>query len=189
MAKQIVVLNGSPHKNGNTAAMVKAFVDGAKTAGAEVQEFFLEEMNIHTCIGCMKGNSQNAQPCTIKDDMDKIYPAIKQANVIVFASPVYWWNISGQLKTTMDRLLALEEGGENLLRGYDRKAVLLMSATGDEAEFESLGPWWLHYLLKLKWHDIGHIYATGNEKSGDIEGSVELEHANALGQRAATGII
>lgn len=187
MARQIVVLNGSPQKDGAIASLVKAFSDGASTSGAEVHEFFLEGMNIHTCNGCFKGNSKNARPCTIQDDMDKIYPLVKSAEVIVLASPVYWWNISGQLKTALDRLVALEEGTD-LLHG-NHSAVLLMAADGDESQFETVLPWYTHFLSKLGWKNIGHITATGNEQEGNMQHEAELERANGIGQRAAAGII
>ena len=66
--------------------------------------------------------------------MDKIYPAVKGCDVVVLATPLYYWNMSGQLRTAVDRLFALEEGGENLLRGNGRSCVLLMAAEGHDFE-------------------------------------------------------
>ena len=63
MSKKIVVLNGSPRKNGNTSALVKAFTEGAESAGHTVTEFFLDSMNIHGCKGCFGGHSSRECPC------------------------------------------------------------------------------------------------------------------------------
>mgnify|MGYP002508192383 CR=1 FL=1 len=66
--------------------------------------------------------------------MDKIYPAVREGDVIVLASPLYYWNMSGQIRTAVDRLFALEEGDGNLLRGHERASALLMAAEGHDFE-------------------------------------------------------
>ena len=99
MNRRIVVLNGSPRRNGNTSALVKAFTEGAESDGHTVTEFFLESMNIHGCKGCFGGRSSREYPCAQRDDMDKIYPAVKNCHVIVLATPLYYWNMSGQIRT------------------------------------------------------------------------------------------
>ena len=90
MQKKIVILNGSPRKNGNTANLIKAFTEGAQSAGHSVTEFFLDGMTIHGCKGCFGGNSNKVCPCVQKDDMARIYPAVKECDVIVLASPLYY---------------------------------------------------------------------------------------------------
>ena len=130
MNKKIVILNGSPRKTGNTSALVKAFAEGAKSAGHTVTEFFLDGMNLHGCKGCFGGHSSRECPCVQKDDMAQIYPAVKGCDVVVLASPLYYWTLSGQLLTALDRLFALEEGDGNLLRGTGKSSTLLMAAEG-----------------------------------------------------------
>jgi len=85
MAKKIVILNGSPRTNGNTKELVKAFVKGAESAGNTVQVFDLQKMNIHGCLGCCMGGKDEASPCVQKDDMSLIYPAYREADVVVLA--------------------------------------------------------------------------------------------------------
>ena len=116
MSKKIVILNGSPRKKGNTSALVKSFTEGAEASGNTVTEFFLGGMNIHGCRGCFGGHSSKDCPCVQQDDMNQIYPAVRDCDVIVLASPLYYWNMSGQLRSAVDRLFALEEGDGNLLR-------------------------------------------------------------------------
>ncbi len=180
MGKKIVILNGSPRKTGNTSALIKAFTEGAESAGNTVTTFFLDGMNIHGCKGCFGGHSSQACPCVQKDDMDKIYPAVKESDVVVLATPLYYWNMSGQIRTAIDRLFALEEGDGNLLRGNDRSGVLLMAAEGHG--FEDVLLYYDHLMEHLRWKNLGHVLAGGNADVGDIQGKPELQKAYALGK-------
>ncbi len=180
MSKKIVILNGSPRRKGNTSALVRAFTEGAESAGHTVTEFFLDEMNIHGCKGCFGGHSGKDSPCVQKDDMDKVYPAVKESDVIILATPLYYWNMSGQIRTAVDRLFALEEGDGNLLRGQGRASALLMVAEGHG--FEDVLLYYDHLMEHLRWKNLGHILAGGNGDIGDIEGKPELEKAYVLGK-------
>jgi len=180
MGKKIVILNGSPRKNGNTSALVKSFSEGAESAGNTVTEFFLDSMDIHGCKGCFGGHSDRECPCVQKDDMRKIYPAVKECDVIILATPLYYWNMSGQLRTAVDRLFALEEGGENLLRGHGKACALLMAAEGNG--FEDVLTYFDHLMEHLRWKNLGHVLAGGNGDVGDIKGKPELEQAYKLGK-------
>ncbi len=180
MGKKIVVLNGSPRRNGNTSALVKSFTEGAETAGNTVSEFFLDKMDIHGCKGCFGGHSSKECPCVQKDDMQQIYPAVKDCDIIVLATPLYYWNMSGQLRTAIDRLFALEEGDGNLLRGHNKACALLMSAEGNG--FEDVLTYFDHLMEHLKWENLGHVLAGGNGDVGDISGKPELEQAFELGK-------
>ena len=180
MGKNIVILNGSPRKTGNTAALVQEFARGAREAGNTVTEFFLDGMDIHGCKGCFGGHSGRACPCVQKDDMNQIYPAVKESAVVVLASPLYYWNLSGQLRTAMDRLFALEEGEGNLLRGNGRSSVLLMAAEGHG--FEDVLTYYGHLMDHLRWKNLGHVLAGGNMDVGDIQGKPELRQAYELGK-------
>lgn len=180
MGKKIVVLNGSPRKNGNTSALVREFTKGAESVGNAVTEFHLDGMDIHGCKGCFGGHSDRECPCVQKDDMMKIYPAVRECDVVVLASPLYYWNMSGQLRTAVDRLFALEEGGENLLRGHEKASVLLMAAEGNG--FEDVITYYDHLTGHLKWKNLGSVLASGNGDVGDIEGKPELKQAYELGK-------
>ena len=83
MSKKICILNGSPRPNGNTKALITSFTKGAEDAGNEVVYFDLQKMNIHGCLGCCRGGKDPASPCVQKDDMEKIYPAYRAADVVV----------------------------------------------------------------------------------------------------------
>lgn len=180
MSKKIVILNGSPRRNGNTSTLVKAFTEGAESVGNTVTEFFLDGMDIHGCKGCFGGHSSRECPCVQKDDMNKIYPAVKECDVIVMATPLYYWNMSGQIRTAIDRLFALEEGDGNLLRGHDRTCALLMAAEGHG--FEDVTLYFDHLMEHLRWKNLGHVLAGGNGDVGDIKGKPEIRAAYDLGK-------
>lgn len=178
--KKIVILNGSPRRNGNTSALIKAFTQGAESAGNTVTEFFLDSMEIHGCRGCFGGNSSQECPCVQKDDMSQIYPAVKESDVVVLATPLYYWNMSGQIRTAIDRLFALEEGDGNLLRGHERASALLMAAEGNG--FDDVLLYYNHLVEHLRWKNLGHVLAGGNGDIGDIEGKPEIQKACDLGK-------
>ena len=108
---------------------------------------------------------------------------MRTCDVVVLASPLYYWNFSGQLRTAMDRLFALEEHDGNFLRGHNRACALLMAAEGHG--FEDALTYYQHLLEHLRWTDLGHVLAGGNMDVGDITGKPELEQAYALGQSIA----
>ena len=179
MGKNIVILNRSPRQKGNTSMLVKAFTEGAESAGHTVTGFFLGGMDIHGCKGCFGGHSSRECPCVQRDDMAQIYPAVKDSDVVVLATPLYYWNMSGQLRTAVDRLFALEEGDGNLLRGHNRASALLMAAEGHG--FEDVLLYYNHLMGHLNWKNLGHVLAGGNGDVGDIEGKSELQQAYNLG--------
>ena len=104
MGKNVLVLNGSPRRNGNTAALVDAFVEGAAQAGHDVVRFDVALMDIAPCRGCLGGGADADSPCVQKDDMDAVYAAYRAADVVVLASPMYCWSVTAQEKAVLDRL-------------------------------------------------------------------------------------
>lgn len=179
MGKKILVLNGSPRKGGNTELLVDAFIEGAQQAGHTVDKCNVGRMDIHPCIGCLGGGKNPDSPCTQKDEMDTVYPLYKAADILVLASPMYYWGITAQLKAAIDRLFAVVEqtGGVSPMG-----CLMLMAAEGDsdsnnapvKAYYESL-------LGHLGWQDLGQLYAGGVYRIGDIKGKPALEQARALG--------
>lgn len=179
MAKKIVILNGSPRKSGNTGALTAQFAKGAEEAGNTVTEFFLDEMNINGCKGCFGGGKNPESPCVQKDDMDKIYPVYKEADIVVLATPLYYWTISGQLKTAFDRLFAVAECDPNY-RNPKKESVLIMAAEGHG--FEESEYWYDRLEKHLGWKNLGKVLCGGVMAVGDIEGKNELQEAYELGR-------
>ncbi len=179
MSKKIIILNGSPRKSGNTAALTAAFTKGAEEAENQVTEFFLDKMNIHGCKGCFGGGKNPDSPCVQKDDMDKIYPVYKEADIIVLATPLYYWTISGQLKCAFDRLFAVAECDPNYCNPV-KECALLMAAEGND--FEETLYWYDRLEKHLGWKNIGKVLCGGVMAVGDIKGRKELDDAYELGK-------
>lgn len=179
MSKKIIILNGSPRANGNTAALVDAFTKGAESAGHAVTRFDLQKMNLHFCTGCNRGGGDPKSPCVQKDDMEKIYPAYLEADVVVLASPMYYWNFSAQLKCGLDRLYAVTELAGHL----SKECVLLMAAGGSsESNFAPMRQMYRVMTANMGWKDRGLVYAGGNGGPGDIlKNPRQLEQARKLG--------
>ena len=157
MSKKIIILNGAARKNGNTAKLTAAFVEGVKAAGNQVSIFDLDDMEIHSCKGCLKAGRDPKSPCSQKDDMERIYPAFAEADVVVFASPLYFWTITGTLKTAADRLYAELE-----CLGYGKfakKSVLLMTADG--GDYSQAVTWYRTYERNLGWTNLGEVLGKG----------------------------
>ena len=179
MSKKIVILNGSPRKNGNTAALSAAFTRGATESGNTVTEFYLNGMNLRGCLGCCRGGKNPESPCVQKDDMEKIYPAYREADIVVLASPLYYWTISGQLKVAFDRLFAVAECDPDY-RNPKKQAVLLMAAEGHD--FEESVFWYDRLKKHLGWKSLGKVLCGGVMAVGDIQGRKELSDAYELGK-------
>ena len=157
MNKKIIILNGAARKNGNTAKLVEAFEDGAISVGNQVKNFYLDGMDIHSCKGCLKAGRDSKSPCSQKDDMEKIYAEFEDADVIVFASPLYFWTITGTLKTVADRLYAeLECLGYGK---FPKKSVLLMTADG--GDYSQAVTWYRTYERNLRWKNLGEVLGKG----------------------------
>ena len=103
---KIAILNGSP-RIGNTAAMVNAFAEGAKEAGHEVDILHVGKMKISGCLACEYCHSKGEGKCVQKDDMEKVMPAYKEADMIVYASPIYYFAMTAQLSAAIQRMYAI----------------------------------------------------------------------------------
>ena len=178
MSKNILLVHASPREGGNSSILADWFERGALEAGNEVTRISVGHAKISGCMACEYCFSHDGE-CVQKDDMAKIYPAVKASDVVVLASPLYYWGFSGQLKLALDRLFALEEGGGNLLRGHGRASALLMAAEGNG--FADALLYYDHLMEHLQWKNLGHVLAGGNWDVGDIQGKPELDQARALG--------
>ena len=123
----IVILNGSPRPHGNTAAMVAAYREGAESAGHKVIVFDVCRMHVAGCLACEYCHTKEQRTCIQKDDMQQIYRALTETDLLVLASPIYYHNISGQLKCAIDRFYsALYPTAPSRLR-----KVAMFLASGD----------------------------------------------------------
>lgn len=99
----ILILQGSPRKNGNTSFLVNAFKKGLEKSNHNVEILNVGTMKIAPCMSCEYCHNKGNGECIQKDDMQKIYESIKSSDMMVFASPVYYFNFSGQLQNVITR--------------------------------------------------------------------------------------
>jgi multimeric flavodoxin WrbA len=123
--KNIVVILGSPRKNGNSEILANEVISGTKAKGAKIKTFRLQDMHINPCDGCGACQRREAIGCIVKDDMQTIYPNLKAADIIVIASPIYWFSVSAQVKAFIDRFYSLQGVPGNVLSG--KKAAIILT--------------------------------------------------------------
>ncbi|MGI6032124.1 MAG: flavodoxin family protein [Coriobacteriales bacterium] len=123
---KIMVLNGSPRKQGGTSAMVRAFAEGARDAGHDVDVFDVANMDIAGCRACEFCHTEGNGACSQKDDMQQIYDAWNEMDMLVLASPIYYGSISGQLACALHRTYAL-----GIPRKCSKTALFLCSGAHD----------------------------------------------------------
>ena len=176
MAKNVLVISTSPRKNSNSDALAKSFAEGAESAGHNVEIIRLADKQIAFCKGCFAcfklGN------CVIKDDAPAITDKICEADVVVWASPIYDYEMCGQMKTIIDRANAL------WVRDYKFRDVYFLSAAaepheGVDARAINGVEGWIACFPKSRF--AGSVFAGGVKAPGDIEGSEALSRAFDLG--------
>lgn len=173
MSKSILILKGSPRKNGNSAALADQIYAGAKKAGAEVESVYLSGLEINPCDAC-DTCQESQQGCIVQDDMQSIYPQLKAADVIVIASPIYYFTITAQIKAFIDRWYALESNHGSALRGKELAIALVY---GDTDVYTSGGINAIHTFESIARYIglkvSGMVYGTA-EHIGDAEQQPEL---------------
>ena len=129
--KKILVLSASTRKSGNTDLLCDEFIRGAESAGHSVKKMYVAFMQVKGCIGCRTCQGNGGQ-CVQKDDMATVYEKIKEADVIVYASPVYFYSFNAQMKAVLDRTFAIEK----VIK--DKKAYLITTGAAPKREYMSL---------------------------------------------------
>ena len=176
--KNILVISSSPRRRGNSDLLADAFIEGAQEAGHTVEKISLHDKRIGFCRGCL--GCQKTQRCILRDDMDDILPRMQQAEVIVFASPVYFYSLCGQLKTLLDRTNPLFAGD------YAFRDISLLARAADTDEKAMEGPkkaleGWVVCFEKARL--CGVVQALGVTEAGDIRRTpAALDAARDLGR-------
>lgn len=159
----ILVLNGSPRINGNTVTMIHAFVDGAKENGHHVSVIHVCQKKIAGCLSCEYCHKVGNGTCVQKDDMQDVYQLLKEAEMIVLASPIYYHSFTGQLHCAINRIYALDKP-QNL-----KKCAMFLSS-GDKDVYDSaMYIYQKSFLEYLKLENMGIFTAFDKQnKSGEI---------------------
>lgn len=173
---KILVITGSPRKNGNSNFLAAEFMRGAKEKGHDVYCFDAAHSEVHPCIACDKCRMDG--PCVFNDDFLKAREHIIAADMVVFATPMYYFGVSAQLKTVIDRFYAI-----NGQIHKPKKAALLMTYADTGAA--KAGPIDCHYDVLIKylgWQNAGKIIAPGVWPEGAIKATPYPRQAYELGK-------
>lgn len=180
MSKKIVVLTGSPRRNGNSFAMTEAFIQAAEARGHHVTRFDAAEMDVQGCHAC-EGCFQNGSPCAFADDFNAIAAAIMEADDIVFTMPVYRYTIPAQLKAVIDRLFCFCTAKKDVSgKGC---GLIACCAEEDKTVLDGVQMPIARTAALLGWHSIGEVLVTGVYHCGDIAGTDGCAQAAALAEK------
>lgn len=181
MKKNVLVIVGSPRAGGNTESLADAFIKGASSAGHEVTKFDAGNKKIGGCRGC-KLCWTKAEPCCHRDDFDQLSPLLEKADVLVLASPLYWYTFTVQILGAINRMYAYVS--DKCLRPLKIKKSYLLTCGADEemqafegiiATYEAIVRYW-------QWADGGILAVPSVHEKGEINSTDALEKAKALGQ-------
>jgi multimeric flavodoxin WrbA len=182
MGKQILVFKGSPREKGNSSILAEKAAEGAKAVGAEVESFSLHMMDIRPCDAC--DTCQETGVCVLKDDMQKLYPKLQEADAIVIASPIYWFTMSAQTKLFIDRWYALESSQGNALKGKQFGILLTYGDTDPYSSGAINAIRSFQDMFRYLGANIGGIvYGTANNEGDVLSQPKLLERAYKLGEK------
>ncbi len=132
--KRVLVINGSTREGGNTDAILKSFMQGVSEGGLNIREAVLRDLAINNCVGCCK--CQKERQCNFQDDMTELRDMVIKSDVLVFASPIYWCEITGLMKTFIDRFYFFHhKENSNLVAG--KKALIITTLGEKDSDYES----------------------------------------------------
>lgn len=170
--KKILIILGGGRKKGNTAQLVDAFMKGAMEAGHATELISLNQLQVNGCIGC--NACRYGKPCVQKDDFNSLVPKILEADLLVFASPLYFWTISSKIKAFIERFYCIAQKDDNPPLGRYEKypvhdcALLMTSADDFFWTFEQTVSYYQFTMVNyIGFHNKGMLLAGG---CGDTNG-------------------
>lgn len=176
MSKKVIIISSSPRKGGNSDLLCDEFLKGAVEAGNQVDKVYIKDMNLHYCTGCgycvtNRGN------CSQKDDMEQVKEKLVAADVIVLATPVYFYTMSGQMKTFIDRICYFYP----MLK--DKEFYYIITAADGEKQAMERTVSEFGGLLDCLEHPVvkGIIYGTGVWDKGAVKGTQAMNEAYKMG--------
>ena len=178
MSKNILVLTGSPRKGGNTDKLADAFIAGARQAGHTTVKFSAADKHIKGCIDCQTCFSKGSA-CSVPDDFAELAPLLEQADIVAFATPMYWFSFPVQLKAAIDKLYAFFIGNRPL---KVKECVLLVTGGGPDLNtYEGIVKSYQLIAEFLNWKDSGIVLVPGLHDKEDILNTDGLRRAEVLG--------
>ena len=170
----ITILNGSPRRGGNTEIMAMEFAKGANEAGHETKIINLAEKKVAGCLGCQYCFKNNGT-CIQKDDMADILAELDKTDLVVFASPIYWFDITAQLKATIARMYARGK------IGFHFKKTALLLDSGADGVYNAALAQYKAMCSYLHWESIGKICIPNMTEKGSMKTNEKLKDVYELG--------
>ena len=174
---KILLISGSPHKAGTTSVLIKAFSKGTESAGHEVYHFNAGEKEVHPCIACEKCHSA-VSACVFRDAFDEIRDMLIEADAVVFASPIYYYGLTAQLKAVIDRFYGIDEQ----LRTAKKTALLLACGDNTMESAECAASPFYGMVDYLGWEIADVIAAKGCYTAEDVVNTEYPDQAYELGR-------
>lgn len=174
----ILVLQGSPNAKGSTALLVGEFARGALDAGHAVEVVDVAKLDIAPCTGCVACGYEG--PCVQHDDMDALRDKILAADMLVLATPLYYYGMTAQLKAVIDRFCS---ANSSITRKHMRSALLTVAWNADDWTFEALASHYHTLVRYLSWQDEGMVLGYGCGTVGMTRASGHMQEAYDLGRR------
>lgn len=176
MSKNVLILSGSPRKGGNSDLLCDEFLKGAQSAGNNVEKIRISEKNIGYCRGCYA--CKNSGVCAVKDDMAEVLQKIIDADVLVLASPVYFYSIDAQLKAVIDRTVARWLEVKNKEFYY-----IITAADAENASLETTLACFRGYADCVEGaKEMGVIYGGGYYEKGEVKNGKHMKQAFEMGK-------
>lgn len=173
---RVLVLVGSMRRNGNTRMLAEKFAEGA-SANNEVEIVSVTDLDVQPCTGCNRCYASEGNRCVVDDDMTALYEKLSRTDVLVIASPVYFYGISARLKAIVDRLHAPVRNTFPIRK----LGLLLVAATDVPRLFDSIVSQYESVLRFFRLEDAGRVLVGGVKDPGDIAGNGALDDAYAMG--------
>lgn len=180
MSKKIVVITGSPRKNGNSFAMTEAFIMAVEAKGHIVTRFDAAMKKLGGCHAC-ETCFTTGKACTFDDDFNTIAPAILEADAVVFTTPVYWYSIPAQIKCVIDRIFSFVVGGKDI--AGKECALITCCEEDDMSVMDGVRIPVERSAALLKWKMVGEVLVSGVLNTGDIVKTDGCEQATALAEK------
>ncbi|MCQ2217403.1 MAG: flavodoxin family protein [Paludibacteraceae bacterium] len=174
---KVVVISTSLRAHSNSDALANEFIRGAQDAGHDVEKISLVDKNIQFCKGCLA--CQKLGKCVIKDDVNDIMAKVLNADVVVWATPIYYYEMSGQMKTLIDRMNAMYS------QDYKFRDVYMLTTAAEDEEFvpkraEAGLTGWIDCYPKCELK--GTLFCGGVDAPRTIEGNAKLQEAYEMGK-------
>lgn len=181
MTKNILVITGSPRKNGNSDLMADAFIKGAQSKGHQVVKFSAATKTISGCRACDTCWSKD-HACTFRDGFTELEPFLEEADAIAFASPLYWFGMSSQIKAAIDRMYAYDMENRKTSLKIKEGILLVCGACEGMEIFDGVIASFKGILNYMKWQEGGILTVPEVSDKGDILKTDALEKAEQLGK-------